>query len=93
MENIAVKKLATIAFAAAGSLALVACGSTTDASEDAMADDVEMPADQAMADTPEPVMDENATLDAPEEEPMDVIQAAEAASDMVEEDAAEAPAE
>ncbi len=93
MENLAVKKLATFAFAAAGSLALAACGSTTDASEDAMADDVEMPADQAMTDTPEPVMDENATLDAPEEEPTDVMEAAETATDLVEEDAAEAVTE
>jgi len=93
MEINVVKKIATLAFAAAGSLALAACGSTTDASEDAMADDVEMPADQAMADTPEPVMDENATLEATEEEPTDAMDAAETATDLVEEDAAEAVTE
>jgi hypothetical protein len=93
MEKIVVKKFATLAFAAAGSLALAACGSTTDASEDAIADDVEMPADQALIDTPEPVMDEAATLDAPEEEAMDVMEAADTAADMVAEDAAEAAAE
>lgn len=93
MEILVVKKLAILAFTAAGSLALAACGSTTDASEDAMADDVEMPADQAMADTPEPVMDEAATLEAPEEEPTDAMEAAETATDLVEADAAEAVTE
>jgi len=47
----------SIRFAAAATiaLALAACGDTPDASEDAMADSVEMPADEAMADAPMPV--------------------------------------
>ena len=49
------KKLAFLASAAAFGLA--ACGSSTDASEEAVADTVEVPADEAMADVPEPVAD------------------------------------
>jgi hypothetical protein len=49
------KKLALIAMACTASLALAACGETDDASADAMADTVEMPADEAMAAAPEPV--------------------------------------
>ena len=48
------KKFAIIA-AAAGAFALAGCGDTTDASEDAVADSVEVPADEAMADAPDPV--------------------------------------
>src|SRR5690606_34384332 len=50
------KKFALIA-AAAGVFALAGCGSADDASEDAMADTVEMPADEAMAAAPDPVAD------------------------------------
>ena len=50
------KKLAFIATTAA--FALAACGETTDASDDAVADTVEVPADAAMADAPPPVVDE-----------------------------------
>lgn len=87
------KKIATLTLATSFSLALAACGSTTDASEDAIADDVEMPADQAMIDAPEPVMDEAATLDAAEEEVVDAMEAADTAAEMVEEDAVETAAE
>lgn len=38
-------------------LLLVACGGADDASEDAMVDTVEMPADEAMANAPMPVED------------------------------------
>ncbi|WP_121118873.1 hypothetical protein [Croceibacterium ferulae] len=46
----------TLALTAAAPLlfALAACGSSDDASEDAMADTVEMPADEAMAEAPMP---------------------------------------
>jgi len=49
------KKFAIVAPAAL--LALGACGESTDASEEAVADTVEVPADAAMADAPEPVAD------------------------------------
>ena len=91
------KKLTTILAATTASLALAACGSSTDASEDAMADTVEMPADQALADTPEPVADEEvAGEEAAVEEAgtdgagMDAIEAAEAAEELVEEDLSQA---
>jgi hypothetical protein len=64
------KKLALIAAASACTLALAGCGSADDASEDAMADNVEMPADEAMAGVPDPAVDavdeaaEEATLEA-----------------------------
>lgn len=50
-----------IAFAAAASIALAACGSTDDASTEAEADTVEIPADDAMAGVEEaPVADPDA---------------------------------
>ena len=52
------KIIATAVLASA--FALSACGSSTDASEDATADTVEMPADDAMAGAPAPVADEAA---------------------------------
>ncbi|HTN13239.1 MAG TPA: hypothetical protein VL094_00380 [Sphingomonadaceae bacterium] len=42
------KKIAHIAFASAVALTLAGCGSSDDASTEAMADDVEVPADEAM---------------------------------------------
>jgi len=93
------KTLATLALATTAALALAACGSTTDASEDAIADTVEMPADQAMADAPEPVADdaviaEEAAVEegSAEDGTMDAMEAAETAEDMVAADSAE-PAE
>ncbi len=50
------KKLALFA-AASFALTLAACGDTDDASEDAMADNVELPADEAMANVPDPAAD------------------------------------
>jgi hypothetical protein len=47
-------------------LGLAACGSSDSASEDATADNVEMPADQAMASAAQPVPDANASSDADE---------------------------
>ncbi|MDD3797639.1 MAG: hypothetical protein PHE36_00500 [Novosphingobium sp.] len=59
------KKIAYAFLASAGALALSACGSSDSASEDAQADTVEMPADEAMtATTDEPVADADATTDA-----------------------------
>ena len=55
------KKIATLALVSAGSLMLAACGSADDASADATADTVEMPADEALETvTEEPVADAGA---------------------------------
>ena len=51
------KKIALVAAASAFALTLAACGDSDDASEDAMADNVEMPADEALANTPLPAAD------------------------------------
>ncbi len=84
------KKFTTLALTSAAILALSACGSSTDASEDAMADTVEMPADDAMAGVPEPAMDEDAVSDAADDASgdaeMNAQEAAAAASDMVNDD-------
>jgi hypothetical protein len=57
------KKFALIAFAAVAAYGLTACGKSDDASEDAMADNVEMPADEAMSTAAPPVADAEATSD------------------------------
>jgi len=44
-------------------LALAACGGSDDASEDALADNVEMPADEAMTDMPMPAADATEAAD------------------------------
>ncbi len=51
------KKIALFAAVSSLALALAACGDSGDASEDAMADNVELPADEAMADMPMPASD------------------------------------
>jgi hypothetical protein len=56
-------KFALIAFAAAAAYGLAACGKADDASEDAMADNVELPADSAMASAAPPVADASASSD------------------------------
>jgi len=43
-------KFATLAFASAAALALAACGSSDSAKEEAQADNVEMPAEEAVGD-------------------------------------------
>jgi hypothetical protein len=48
------RKFTPLVFSAAASFALAACGHADDASQDAQADSVEIPADQALANTPEP---------------------------------------
>ena len=50
------KKIALFAAVSSFALALAACGGSDDASEDALADNVELPADEAMADAPMPAM-------------------------------------
>jgi hypothetical protein len=55
----------TAAIAPLALLALAACGSSTDASADATADTVEIPADEALASVPDPVADPAANVDAP----------------------------
>jgi hypothetical protein len=58
------KKFALIAFAAIAAYGLSACGKSDDASDEAMADNVEMPADEAMSTAAPPVADAEATSDA-----------------------------
>lgn len=90
------KKLALIAPAAL--FALAACGSSTDASEDAVADTVEVPADTAMEDTPPPVAadlppEDNAAAEAEMEENItNAEEAAEAAQATVDDVLAEVEA-
>ena len=75
------KKIALFAAASSFALALAACGGSDDASEDAMADDVELPADEAMANVPDP----NADLESEEDQDEAVTQeAAESAADEAE---------
>jgi hypothetical protein len=58
------KKIANILLASAGALTLAACGGADDASIEAEADTVEMPADAALEDvTEEPVEDADANSD------------------------------
>ena len=60
------KKIVSAAFAGAFALALAACGSSDDASTEAEADTVELPADEAMEDvTAAPVADPAATTPTP----------------------------
>ncbi len=83
-----VKFAAVAAFA----LGLAACGSATDASEDALADNVEVPADEAMAAAPAPVADPAAlTEETPSAEDA-ATAAADSAEAMVAADAPAAPA-
>jgi hypothetical protein len=60
------RKLLFASLASASVLALAACGSSDDASADAEADTVEMPADEAMTGVEDPVLDDGATQDAEE---------------------------
>jgi len=82
------KKLAYVAFASAAALSLAACGSSEDASEDAMADNVEVPADEAMTGVEEPVLDAGAT-----EEPTDAADEAAATTEEAADAAAAAAAD
>lgn len=77
------KNIAFPLFASTALLALAACGSSDDASEDAAADNVEVPADSAMADAPLPTDDPDALTDSADDaatDPeMDAMEAAEQA--------------
>ena len=75
------KKIALFAAVSSFALALAACGGSDDASEDALADDVELPADNAMANVPDPAPDVDS-----EEEQSDAVtqEAAEDAADQAE---------
>lgn len=93
------KKLAYLAAASAATLVLAACGSADDASVDAEADTVEMPADEAMsAVEEEPVEDGNAAIEdqqtqAEEAEAAVAAAAADAAADVAAQAAAAAAEE
>lgn len=76
------KKFALSAVAVTAALALAACGNSTDASDEAMADTVEVPADEAVAGTPDPVADADANTEIETNE-MDAAAAADAATDAV----------
>lgn len=59
------KKFTIAAFSAVAALALSACGSSDSASEEAQADNVEMPAEEAMGEVEAtPVADASAAADA-----------------------------
>jgi hypothetical protein len=73
------KKLALIAFAAVAAYGLSACGKSDDASEDAMADNVEMPAEEAMTTAAPPVADAEATSDTSDETSAAAAEAGDAA--------------
>jgi ABC-type uncharacterized transport system auxiliary subunit len=61
------KKIVSVALASAFALTLAACGSSDDASTEAEADTVELPADEAMDDvTAEPVADPAAMTPTPD---------------------------
>ena len=83
------KMIALFAAVSSFALALAACGGSDDASEDAMADNVEMPADEALADTPLPAAD---ATEAAEEADEDAAADAEVAADAAEQAAADAAA-
>jgi len=88
------RKMSAFTVLAGASLLLAACGSYDDASTEANADTVEMPADEALsAVTEEPVADPAATAtDAPATEAATAEDAADAAADVAAEAAAAAEA-
>ena len=83
------KKIVLFAAASSIALALAACGDSGDASEDSLAESVEMPADEAMADMPMPEAD---TTEAAEEASADAAADAETAADAAAAAAADAEA-
>ncbi|GAA4048553.1 hypothetical protein [Parerythrobacter jejuensis] len=79
---------------AAGALTLAACGDTEDASEEAMADNVEIPADEAMTEVAdEPVADDAATADTAEEASTEATAEEQATAEAAGEAAADAAAD
>jgi hypothetical protein len=85
------KKIALFAAVSSFALALAACGGSDDASEDALADNVEMPADEAMADMPMPAADATEAVEDAEASADDAM-AAEEAGAAAEQAAADAAA-
>ena len=85
------KKIALFAAVSSFALALAACGDSDDASEDSLADNVEMPADEAMADMPMPAADATEATDEAAED-ADTAANAEEAADAAEQAAADAAA-
>lgn len=85
------KKIALFAATSSFALALAACGDSDDASEDALAENVEMPADEALADTPMPAADATEAVEDAEASADDEI-AAEEAGDAAVQAAADAAA-
>ena len=77
------KKFALLA-AVSAAFTLAGCGDATDASEDAVADNVELPADEAMADVPDPAADADAAVDAIEAAEEDALTTAENTADEAE---------
>ena len=73
------KKIALFAAVSSFALALAACGDSGDASEDAMADNVELPADEAMADAPMPTADASEAAEDAEAGPVEAAAAEDAA--------------
>ncbi len=88
------KKIAPLTLVAGAALALTACGSADDASTEARADTVEMPADEALEPiAEEPVADDAANASDPEPiEPVTTAETADAAADVAAEAAAAAAA-
>lgn len=87
------RKLAALPALAGAALLLTACGSSDDASTEASADTVEMPADAALAPiTEEPVADPEATATDAPETPAEAEATAEKAADAAADVAAEASA-
>ena len=88
------KKLATIAVLGGLALGLAACGSTDDASTEAMPDTVEMPADEALEPVTEAPVEDSDALGPPADpaENAPTLQTAEEVADAAENVAAEAEA-
>jgi len=86
------KKIALFAAVSSFALALAACGGSDDASEDAMADNVELPADEAMADAPMPAADATEAAEDAAEDAATTAATAEEAGAAAEEAAADAAA-
>jgi hypothetical protein len=84
--------LAPLALAASAAFALAGCGHADDASQDAQADSVEIPADEALNNTPEPSTDTAATDFAAEQATKAAEVSANSAADAAQDAAADATA-
>ena len=86
------KKITLFAAVSSFALALAACGDSDDASEDSLAESVEMPADEAMADMPMPTADATEAAEEAEELTDDAAASTEEAADAAQQAADEAAA-